>query len=132
MQRNETTEVTAAIIVEDGCVLVARRPPGGRHPGSWEFPGGKVDPGETPEECLARELAEELGIEVLVGKRLAVVHHEYPDLAIDLLAFECAISRGRPMDLACAEHAWVKPEELSSFDLLPPDRYLVALLQLRD
>jgi 8-oxo-dGTP diphosphatase len=129
MDNRDAIEVTAAIIVEDGRVLIARRPPGGRHPGAWEFPGGKVETGETHAECLARELLEELGIIVEVGEKLAMVRHEYPDLTIDLLAFNCTISRGRPRDLACSEHAWVCPEELSGYDLLPPDRRLAEILR---
>ncbi|MBU4240664.1 MAG: NUDIX domain-containing protein, partial [Actinobacteria bacterium] len=79
-------QVTAAIIERDGVVLIARRPPSGRHPGSWEFPGGKVEPGESPRECLAREMEEEVEIAVVVGEELATVRHTYHDLAIDLLA----------------------------------------------
>ena len=130
MEQHEVTKVTAAIIVEEGRVLITRRPPGGRHPGAWEFPGGKVEPGETPAECLARELAEELGITSEVGEKLAVVNHSYPDLAVELLVFDCRIVRGRPRDLACSEHAWVGPVELHEYDLLPPDREVAELLLL--
>lgn len=130
MEQCEVKSVTAAIIVEEGRVLITRRPPGGRHPGAWEFPGGKVEPGETPEACLARELAEELGIAVEVGEKLAVVNHAYTDLAIELLVFDCRIVRGRPRDLACSEHVWVSPLELCEYNLLPPDRQVAELLLL--
>ena len=121
-------QVTAAIIERDGMVLVARRPPGGRHPGSWEFPGGKVEPGESTRECLAREIKEEMGIAVVVGEELARVRHAYPDLAIDLLAFRCVIAEGEPADIGCDIHAWVEPGSLGEYDLLPPDRELVSML----
>lgn len=121
-------QVTAAIIERDGEVLVARRPPGGRHPGSWEFPGGKVEPGESPRECLAREMEEEMGITVVVGEELARVRHLYPDLAIDLLAFRCEIEEGELADIGCDAHAWVDPGSLITYDLLPPDRELVRML----
>lgn len=121
-------QVTAAVIKRDGLVLIARRPGGGRHPGAWEFPGGKVEPGESPEECLARELTEELGITVEVGKRLSAISHEYPDLSIDLIVFSCEITSGEPADLGCSAHRWVRPGELNGYDLLPPDRELVRVL----
>jgi mutator protein MutT len=128
MEQRGAITVTAAVIIEEGRVLITRRPPGGRHPGAWEFPGGKVEPGETPAECLARELSEELGIVVEVGEKLAVVSHAYSDLAIELLVFDCLITRGRPQDLACSEHAWIGPADLSRYDLLPPDRKVAELL----
>lgn len=131
MDNPEATKVTAAIIIEGGRVLIARRPPGGRHPGAWEFPGGKVEPGETPEVCLARELDEELGIIVKVGEKLAEIRHVYPDRAIDLQAFECTIESGRPRDLACSEHAWVKSGDLGAYDLLPADVKLLEALPKR-
>ena len=124
----EPIQVTAAIIERDGAVLVARRPPGGRHPGSWEFPGGKVEPGESTRECLAREMKEEMGIAVVVGEELARVRHAYPDLAIELLAFRCVIAEGEPSDIGCDIHAWVEPGSLVEYDLLPPDRELVKML----
>jgi mutator protein MutT len=116
--------VTAAIIIEDGRVLISERPPGGRHAGEWEFPGGKVEPGETPEQCLARELAEELGVTVEVGKAVGRVRHSYPDLVIDLLAYEAAITMGTLEDIECSAHMWALPSELEEYDLLPPDRRL--------
>lgn len=118
--------VTAGIIVdpEDGRVLIAQRPAGGRHPGSWEFPGGKVEPGETLQECLARELAEEVGIEARVGVEMARVRYSYPDLAIELIAFSAEIVSGTLSDLHCRNHRWVTRSELPGYDLLPPDRVL--------
>ncbi len=119
-------EVTAAIIELDGLVLIAQRLPAGRHPGSWEFPGGKIEPGETPEQCLAREMAEEMGVGIEVGELLARARHAYPDIMVELLAFRCSIVAGGPEDLGCAAHRWVRPGALASFDLLPPD-VLLAL-----
>jgi len=124
----DAIQVTAAIIERDGVVLIARRPPSGRHPGSWEFPGGKVEPGESPRECLAREMEEEVEIAVVVGEELATVRHTYHDLAIDLLAFRCEIVEGEPSDTGCDAHAWVEPGSLGDYDLLPPDRELVRIL----
>jgi 8-oxo-dGTP diphosphatase len=129
MSVTEAIQVTAAVIIEEGLVLITERPKGGPHPGAWEFPGGKVEPGETPEECLARELDEELGMTVVVGERLAVVRHAYPDLLIDLIAFTCEITGGEPRDVGCSAHTWVPPGELDRYDLLPPDLELARLLE---
>jgi 8-oxo-dGTP diphosphatase len=124
MDHDEPITVTAAILMHEGRVLITRRPPDGRHPGSWEFPGGKVEPQETPEQCLARELAEELAITVEVGELLARTRYSYPDLAIDLLAFDCSMTAGTPTCLGCDALEWVGPAGLSDYDLLPPDRLL--------
>jgi 8-oxo-dGTP diphosphatase len=124
MDPDEPIIVTAAILLNEGRVLITRRPPGGRHPGSWEFPGGKVEPPETPRECLARELAEELAITVAVGDLLARTRYSYPDLSIDLLAFNCTTNAGTPTCLGCDAFEWVSPAGLSDYDLLPPDRVL--------
>jgi len=122
--------VTAAVINRGAEVLVARRPGGGRHPGAWEFPGGKVEEGETARECLIREMREELGIEVAVGEELARVAYSYPDLAIELIAFSCEIEAGEPRDIGCSEHAWVEPAALDGFELLPADRELLRMLDI--
>ena len=124
MLENAMLKVTAAIIIEEGRTLIAERPAGGRHPGAWEFPGGKVEPGETPEECLARELKEELGIEVEVVEKLAEVVHNYDDATVELMAFRCAITKGTPQNLGCSAHEFVPLERLEEYDLLPPDREL--------
>jgi len=117
-------DVTAAVIEKGERVLIAQRRPDGRHPGRWEFPGGKVEPGETAEDCLAREMVEEMGVAVAVGERLAEVEHSYPDMRIRLIAFSCEITSGRFQDIGCAAHAWVAPEQIGDYDLLPPDRIL--------
>lgn len=122
-------EVTAAVIESEGRVLLAQRPAGCTHPGLWEFPGGKVEPGESHRECLARELAEEMGIEVEAGERIAVLRHAYHELTIDLIAFRCTILKGEPRDIGCADHAWVTTEELDAYDMLPPDRKLAEMLR---
>ena len=79
--------VVAAVIERDGTVLLARRKPGGPHAGLWEFPGGKVEVGELPELALARELREELGVEVEVGELIAASVHVYAHMAVDLRAY---------------------------------------------
>jgi 8-oxo-dGTP diphosphatase len=120
--------VTAAIIEKDGKILLGQRPSTGRHALRWEFPGGKVEPGESPGECLAREMAEEMGIEVAVGKKLSEIEHAYSDMKIRLIAFSCEITRGDLQNIGCAAHAWAFPSELGDYDLLPPDRELASVL----
>ncbi|MEW6399341.1 MAG: (deoxy)nucleoside triphosphate pyrophosphohydrolase [Bacillota bacterium] len=82
--------VTAGVIRKDDAVLIARRE-SGPLAGQWEFPGGKLEPGESPEACLARELREELGLEVEVGDIFAVVYHEYPSGPVLLLGYTCRL-----------------------------------------
>jgi 8-oxo-dGTP diphosphatase len=128
MSTEEGLAVTAAIIERDGRVLIARRPPGARHAGEWEFPGGKVEEGETGPQCLARELEEELGLTVEVGRLLGEVVHDYGDLRVRLMAFQASITGGAPRDIECSAHAWPTPGELSLYELLPPDRVLAREL----
>ncbi len=110
--------VTAGVILDQrGRVLIARRAPERYIPGLWEFPGGKLEPDESPEACLARELMEELGIEVMVGELLTAVHHTYERYRIVLLAYRCFLSSPRPEapKALTDEHdrvEWVAPEAI--------------------
>lgn len=104
--------VAAVLWDERGRVLLARRPPGGPHGGLWEFPGGKVEPGESPESALAREILEELGAGVKVGREVGRVDHAYPHLRIRLTAYACTLARGTPVPLQGQELAWLEPREL--------------------
>ena len=113
--------VTAAVIKEDGRYLVARRRPGGPRGGLWEFPGGKVEPGERDDEALRRELREELGIDVSVGQPTDTVHWVYPDLRIELRSYECRIVGGRPDAAEHEELRWVTPHELLELPLSEAD-----------
>ncbi|MCX7032041.1 MAG: (deoxy)nucleoside triphosphate pyrophosphohydrolase [Spirochaetes bacterium] len=120
--------VTAAIIEEDGLVFVARRGPGRHLAGKWEFPGGKVEPGETPEQALARELAEELGIACEVGEFLCAAVYEGTEPGLELLAFRV---RRTPGTIELREHVearWVKPADLARLDLPESDRMVVERL----
>jgi 8-oxo-dGTP diphosphatase len=108
--------VTCAIIEREGLVLAARRSASGSMPLKWEFPGGKIDPEETPEACLRRELAEELGIGVTVRRTLPAATHSYPGFMITLYPFVCSIASG---EIVLHEHAavrWLKPGDLASLD----------------
>lgn len=124
----EEVSVVAAIIESEGLVLIARRPERGRHPGRWEFPGGKVEPGERLSKCAEREMAEEMALKVRALGEIATVRHEYPDLCVELHAVRCEVISGEPEDIGCDSHAWVEPLELERYDLLPPDRELAKIL----
>jgi len=120
--------VTAAIIRKDGLVLVTRRPDGKPHAGMWEFPGGKLDGGETPQECLRREIREELDLEVTVGPIFEVTFHRYEWGPVLILAYECSPSRGAIRNLQVAEHRWIAPRDLHRLDILPADLPIISKL----
>jgi 8-oxo-dGTP diphosphatase len=125
--------VVAAVIRGDGGrVLLARRSRASRHGGLWEFPGGKVEDGETPEGALIREIREELGVEIEVGAALAQVNHDYAELCICLTAFDCRIVAGTPRALDCWEVAWVAPSDISSYPMPEADVPIARLLCRRE
>lgn len=121
--------VVAAVLRDGrGRVLLAQRLPGGHHGGLWEFPGGKVELGETPEAALARELAEELGIEVVVGEEVLAVDHAYPHLRLRLTAYACTLVAGTPRALHCQDFAWVPPADLARYPMPEADLPIAGLL----
>jgi mutator mutT protein len=126
----DTTLVAAGILVKDGQVLLARRPAEDRLGGHWELPGGKVEVGETPEECLARELTEELNIKVSVGSLFAESIHRYPHATIHLLAFRVDTWRGEFELRAHDDHRWVALSKANELTLAPAD--IPILERLRD
>ena len=125
-----TIVVAAAIIEQDGRWLMARRLKGTHLEGLWEFPGGKVDPGETLEACLARELAEELGVESRVEGLRWSTTHDYPGKRVELHFYDCTIE-GEPQPLLGQELRWVSASELAELPLPEADAGLVALLTRR-
>ena len=120
--------VTAAIVIQEGKVLLTKRPDDKRHPGMWEFPGGKIDPGESPQEALQRELKEELDVEASVEGIFEVVHYCYEWGAVLILAYSCSLLSGPIKNVGVAEHRWVSPGELSQFEILPADHPIVERL----
>jgi mutator protein MutT len=125
-----TIVVTAAIVERDGRWLVTRRLKGTHLEGLWEFPGGKIEPGESLEACLVRELAEELGVAGRVlGPRWATTH-DYPAKRVELHFFDCEID-GEPLPLLGQELRWVDASELAALPLPEADAGLVELLTRR-
>ncbi len=113
--------VTAAIIVSDGAVLIARRAGDDDVAGFWEFPGGTVEPGETLQGCLERELAEEFGVRARAGDIIAESTHCDRGGAFRLVAIRAEILMGKPVALEHEEIAWAAPEDLESYELAPAD-----------
>ena len=121
--------VTAGILQNGERVLICQRRAGSRFALKWEFPGGTVEAGESPEVCLRRELAEELGIEAEVGPGVHATEHSYPNgFAVRLLFFRILGFAGIPVNKVFEQMAWVRPEELPAYDFLEADRELVERL----
>jgi A/G-specific adenine glycosylase len=121
--------VTAAVLHRDGTVLLARRPSEGLLGGMWEFPGGKVEAGESLEDCLVREIREELGVHIRVGEAFGVYRHAYTHFRITLHAFRCELVKGRPRPLQAADLAWVAPADLGNYPMGKVDRLIARRLQ---
>ena len=121
--------VTAAVIRDQDRVLIAQRPAHGLLGGLWEFPGGKLQPGEDLASCLQREIQEELGVPVLVGGQLGVYRHAYTHFRVTLHAFECMLADGsQPQSLEHTALAWVAPTELANYPMGKIDRKIASQL----
>ena len=122
-----TLVVTAAVVEQNNTFLVTRRVKGTHLAGSWEFPGGKCEDGESLEECLRRELLEELGVGCRVGAEIFTVTHEYEDRRVELHFFAC-VFQGQPTPLLGQEMQWVERVRLRELQFPPADADLIALL----
>jgi len=120
-----------ALVDVDGRVLIARRPPGKAMAGLWEFPGGKLEEGETPEAAVIREAAEELGIAIDPSclAPFAFASHRYDEFHLLMPLFLCRTWRGTAVARHHAETAWVRPARLRDYAMPPADAPLVAMLQ---
>ena len=121
-------QVTAAVIRSGNRILLARRPSGSHLAGLWEFPGGKIEPGETPEQCLARERGEEFQVQAEVGAFVASSRFSYDHLEIELLAFEARLRPGTPALNSHEEIEWVPAANLLNYDLAPADIPIAQVL----
>ena len=113
--------VSAAVVERGGRVMLCQRLPNAHNALKWEFPGGKLEPGEGPEAALARELREELDIAVAVGRVRDAVFFRYPDRDVLVLFYGCEIIEGEPSTVACNAIAWAKPEEMGRYDFAGAD-----------
>ncbi len=121
-------KVTAAIIRQEGKILICQRGAGGHCAFLWEFPGGKLEAGESEEECLIRECEEELGIHIAIQGVFAETTFQYPDRRIAFTFFNANITSGELMPTVHKQVRWVAPQELPEFDFCPADTEIVQKL----
>ncbi len=120
--------VVGAMIEKGGKYLITQRPPTASLPLLWEFPGGRVEPGETDEAALARELREEMDIQVGVGERVIHVEHAYPNYDIDFCVYRCELRSGPIRHIRVHDHRWVRPDELDNYEFPAADEKTIAKL----
>lgn len=124
-----TIDVVGAVIVRDGRVLCARRGPDAELGGMWEFPGGKVEPGESPRDALVREIAEELGCRISIGEEVTTSTHAYDFAHIALTTYWCDLASGEPVPSEHAELRWLASNELDRLTWAPADLPTVQILR---
>jgi mutator protein MutT len=124
------TQIAIGIVRYQGKILIDLRPEHVPLGGLWEFPGGKVKAAETLEQCVHREVLEEVGLEIKVIEPLVFVRHDYPDFSIDLTAFLCEASSDQAQAIACQEVRWVLPEELSNYTFPPANAAILEALRI--
>jgi len=122
-------EVSAALIFRDGKLLVTQRYAKAHLGGLWEFPGGKCETGETSEQCLVREIREELGVEISVGALFESVTHAYPEKTVHLKFYVCRLQDGEPQPLGCEAVKWAKQSELDDYEFPAADAQLLEKLK---
>ena len=120
-------EVVAAIIVHDGKILATQRGYG-NYKGSWEFPGGKIEPGEAPEAALVREIHEELDADIEVGSKLITVDYDYPEFAMTMQCFVCTLASGMKL-LEHSDARWLGRDELDDVGWLAADEEVIAAIK---
>jgi 8-oxo-dGTP diphosphatase len=128
MAGKETVQVAAGLITRQGKYLIAKRKAGTHLAGLWEFPGGKREVGESLEECLRRELREELGIQIVASTPFRVVRHEYPDKRVEIYFFFCSGHQEQPQALGCDDLQWVGPKDFHNYEFPPADEPLLQIL----
>jgi len=121
--------VTAALIRDEDKILIAQRGRRKRFGWKWEFPGGKVRPDETPEDCLRREIKEELNLEIRVEKHFCTTHHQYPDFNIELIAFWCSIVGGKMKLVDHEQVLWVTVPEMNEYTFVEADLDVISALE---
>lgn len=121
----------AVITNPEGQILIDRRKAEGEMGGLWEFPGGKIEPQETVEECIKREIKEELDIEISVGDRLTTITHEYKNFTVTLYVHLCQYLSGNPQSIECEEIHWVEISMMNQYQFPQANAKIINLLQQR-
>lgn len=122
-------EVSAALIFRGGQLFITQRHVQSHLGGLWEFPGGKREPNETFEQCLVREIREELGVEIAVGELFEEIRHDYPEKSVHLKFFLCTLQAGEPQPLDCAAVKWLGRSELDAYEFPAADARLLDKLK---
>ena len=123
-------DVVAAYIRKNGTVLICQRGTQKARPLKWEFPGGKVEAGETKAEALTRECQEELRIELAIGQELADVIYDYPDITVHLTLLDATIQNGFPIKTEHNDLQWVSPEQFEQYDFCPADQKMISNMKI--
>lgn len=126
--KKQFLHVTAGLIWKQGKVLIAKRLEGTHHEGFWEFPGGKQEKDESLEDCLEREIQEELGVKVKPVEELLTVEYDYGIKAVSLHVFHCTDLKGEPKSLQAQDIRWVDPSDFKKYTFLPPDEKVIKFL----
>ena len=121
--------VVAGILVRNGQIMISRRPAGAHMGMKWEFPGGKIEPGETPEQALVREIREELSATVEPLRLLHTIEYDYPAFHLSMDCFACVLRGGEPTLREALAARWLGEDELETVDWLPADRVLLPTLR---
>ena len=122
--------IGVGVIRDDlGNILIDRRLPKGEMAGFWEFPGGKIEPTETIEECIRREIQEELAIAVSVGSRIMTIDHDYAKFKVTLFVHDCQYLQGEPQAIECQEIRWVTIAELDRYNFPEANYQIIELLK---
>lgn len=129
MREKKAIEVVAALIRREDCFLICQRPPHKARGLLWEFPGGKVEPGESGAQALARECREELDVALAVGGAFMDVTHEYPELTVHLTLYEAEIEQGEPRRLEHSDIRWITAREIDRYAFCPADKAFCEALK---
>ena len=121
-------QVAIGVVIAEKGVLICQRPATGKFPGLWEFPGGKIEPPESPADCVRRELKEELNIEVEITQTLETLQHDYGDFAVVIHPFLCRQTGGEVRAIACQQFRWIPAARLSDYSFPEANRPLLDKL----